>query len=290
MNSVAQRDGEAPAVAEPAAPRIGETLSRARCAVGLSIEDVAQQLKFNVRQIEALEQDRYAELPGGIFARGMVRSYARLLKLDPQPLVERMAGEVPPAPAIDDAVSFRKPVPFSDTARRARLGYAVASLVVVMVAAALAFEWPAQPGTGTVLKFVPAARAPEAPPRAVEPLPVATRAAAGAPVGEPLAAVSPQAVAQLASPPALAAPATDEPAGRELTLTFAKASWVEVRDGEDRVLVSDLHAAGTSRVVKGVPPFRLVIGNAQHVGLRYGEQAVDLAPHTRRDIARFTLE
>lgn len=269
--------------------RVGDTLSRARCAVGLSIEDVAQLLKFNVRQIEALEHERYGELPGGIFARGMVRSYARLLKLDPEPLVARMAGEVSAPPPIDDAVSFRKPVPFADSARRARVGYAIASLAAVAVAAALVLEWPGERGDATALKFVPAARVPEAEPRAAAPLSLTTSAVA--PVGEPLAAISSQVVdVQPASPPSPAAAVADVPGRRALTLHFAQASWVEVRDGEDRVLVSDLHAAGTSRVMTGAPPFRLVIGNAQHVSLHYGAQTVDLAPHTRRDIARLTLE
>ena len=56
---------------------VGEELARARAALGLSIGDVAQQLKFAARQIEALEQGRFVEVPAGTFARGMVRASAR---------------------------------------------------------------------------------------------------------------------------------------------------------------------------------------------------------------------
>jgi len=73
---------------------VGEVLSRKRAALGLTIGDVALQLKFAPRQIEALEQERFEQLPTGTFARGMVRAYARLLKLDAEPLVEQIAGRV----------------------------------------------------------------------------------------------------------------------------------------------------------------------------------------------------
>src|SRR3954470_3181712 len=61
---------------------IGAELARAREEQGLALADVAQQLKFAARQLEALEKERFDLLPGGTFARGMVRNYARLLKLD----------------------------------------------------------------------------------------------------------------------------------------------------------------------------------------------------------------
>ena len=64
----------------------------------------------------------------------------------------------------------------------------------------------------------------------------------------------------------------------------------EVRDGLDRQLVHSLNPAGTERVVQGVPPFSLVIGNAQHVRLTYGDREIDLRPHTRVEVARFILE
>ena len=76
---------------------IGAELRRAREAQGLTIEDVAQQLKFAPRQIESLESERFDRLPGPTIARGMVRNYARLLNMAPEPLVERMSPKVEPS-------------------------------------------------------------------------------------------------------------------------------------------------------------------------------------------------
>ena len=67
-------------------------------------------------------------------------------------------------------------------------------------------------------------------------------------------------------------------------------SWVEVKDGNQRLLVSSLHSAGSVRVVQGRPPFTLVIGNAQHVRLTYDDRLVDLQPYVKVEVARLTLQ
>ena len=51
-----------------------------------------------------------------------------------------------------------------------------------------------------------------------------------------------------------------------------------------------MNAKGTTQVIEGHPPFQLVVGNASNVRLQYDEQAVDLRPHTRVEVARLTLE
>ena len=78
-----------------AGERIGPMLAKAREARGLGINDVVQTLKFNPRQIELLEADDIGALPDAMFVRGMIRSYARFLKIDPEPLLARLASRVP---------------------------------------------------------------------------------------------------------------------------------------------------------------------------------------------------
>src|SRR5262245_38167360 len=72
----------------------GAVLSSARKAAGLSIADVAAQMRLSPRQIEALEGDRYADLPGPVFVRGFIRNYARVLRLDPVPLLNALEPEL----------------------------------------------------------------------------------------------------------------------------------------------------------------------------------------------------
>jgi len=140
---------------------IGGELARAREARGLALADVAQQLKFAARQLEALEQERFDLLPGGTFARGMVRSYARLLKLDPEPLVSRIGGTLDASNTGRLAERYREPVPFSDSARRSTLIYLGLSLLVLAAVGALAYEW-ARERAAQYIDYAPLAMGPVA--------------------------------------------------------------------------------------------------------------------------------
>jgi cytoskeleton protein RodZ len=252
---------------------VGATLARARAELGWSVADVAQQLKFAPRQIEALEAERYEALPGSTFARGMVRSYARLLKLDAGPLLAALEGrfDVPDANRL--AARFREPVPFSDGARRSNVIYAVLSLGVLAVAAVMLYEWRQERASVARLTFVPAAKAPLEPPRAA--------VASAAPTPVPVMVLQPEAAE--AKAPAAA------PAGSRIVIRCERESWIEIRDRTGRTLLSELNPAGTERVVEGEPPFSLVIGNAQHVHMTYNGEPVDLKPYVKVEVARFTL-
>ena len=270
---------------EAAASGVGAALAQARQAQGLALADVAQQLKFAPRQLEALEQERFGALPGPTIARGMLRNYARLLKLDPDALLARL-GDRLDAPDSDKlAARFSQPVPFSDSARRSTLIYAGVSILILGAVGAVAYEWHQERDAKRQLAFVAAAKAPLEPPRA-----------APAPPPPKVAAPTSRATAK----PAEAAPAAEQrltpakpvAAGgvHRIVVRCEEEAWIEVRDGLDRLLVSSLNPAGTERVVQGRPPFSLVIGNAQHVRVTYDERPIDLQPHTRVEVARFTLQ
>mgnify|MGYP002630188050 CR=1 FL=1 len=62
------------------------SLRALRVSKGFSIEDVSVRLKFSARHIEALESESYENLPQGLGLRSMVRSYSKLLGIDPRPL------------------------------------------------------------------------------------------------------------------------------------------------------------------------------------------------------------
>ena len=79
------------------------------------------------------------------------------------------------------------------------------------------------------------------------------------------------------------------PGAYRLVVRTEDEAWIEIRDSADRLLVSSLNPAGSERVVRGKPPYSLVIGNASNVRVSYEDRPVDLAPHTKADVARFTL-
>jgi cytoskeleton protein RodZ len=71
-------------------------LREVRETAGLSIPDVAQRLRLSPRHIEALEAGDWALLPGAAFARASLRSYARLLGVSVQALLDQMPQALDP--------------------------------------------------------------------------------------------------------------------------------------------------------------------------------------------------
>ncbi len=61
----------------------GATLKRERESRRISLREIAETTKINIRYLEALEADRFAALPGGVFSRGFVRAYASYIGIDP---------------------------------------------------------------------------------------------------------------------------------------------------------------------------------------------------------------
>jgi cytoskeletal protein RodZ len=67
----------------------GEDLKKAREAKGVTLEAIAAATKITTRYLQAVEQERFDQLPGGVFRRSMVRSYARTAGLDEDAWVKR---------------------------------------------------------------------------------------------------------------------------------------------------------------------------------------------------------
>jgi len=272
-------------------------LAARRAELGLSFEDVADQLKFSPRLIEALEAGEFDKLPGPTFARGMLRSYAKLLKLDPAPIMVQLgATSAGPHSGPEQAVSLRAPIPFSEGGKHGNLIYMALSVVILAIVAFYAFEWYQEKSGTSKLAFVdPGREVPVSQP--------ATQPAAAAP--DPAAAMVEAQVAQAAQdakpatfasvgpapvPETAASALPVAPGKRRIVMRFEKESWVEIKGRNGVTLLSQLNPAGSEKVIDGEPPFQLTIGNAPSVQVTYNDQPVDLKPHFKVDVARLTLE
>lgn len=69
------------------APLPGAYIRAQRKRLGMSLDQLAAQTKIPRRQLEALEEDRYGDLPGLVFAKGFLRCCARALDLDPDAVI-----------------------------------------------------------------------------------------------------------------------------------------------------------------------------------------------------------
>jgi cytoskeleton protein RodZ len=128
---------DGPQIQELVHPKgIGEQLALHRESLGWTTEQVAQQLNLAPRQIQALEADNHAALPGMASVRGFIRSYSKLLKIDPEPLLAMISGN---AATINEPITMRPALsaPFFDDSRLlsrgARPKLAKSALVVALL-------------------------------------------------------------------------------------------------------------------------------------------------------------
>ncbi len=75
---------------------VGARLRAAREAKQISLREIAETTKISVSALEALEENDVAQLPGGIFTRAFVRSYAAEVGLDPEETMRDFVAQVPP--------------------------------------------------------------------------------------------------------------------------------------------------------------------------------------------------
>ncbi len=77
-----------------------------------------------------------------------------------------------------------------------------------------------------------------------------------------------------------------------LRFVFTGESWVEVKDIQGNKILSRINPSNTEKIVYGIPPFSLIIGNAVDVKLFYNNKPVDLIPYTNKNggVARLSLD
>ena len=78
---------------------LGARLKKERERQGITLEQVSEATKITVRMLQALEEERFDKLPGGIFNKGFVRAYARHLKIDEQQAIADYLAASGPVPA-----------------------------------------------------------------------------------------------------------------------------------------------------------------------------------------------
>jgi cytoskeleton protein RodZ len=272
----------------PGAAAAGRRLSEARQAQNLAATDVARQLKLSLWQVEALEAGRYQQLPGPIFVRGFIRNYARLVKLDPEELL-RAAGESLPQRAARPETPPSRDIPFPTAHVPRWPKYAMAAGAIFCALAVYEFVWnepEGAPKQAVAVSPVPV------PPKPRSESPTSSAQAAGeARSAQPVIAVETAAAPAGESAAASAsAERVPKPGEKRVRLNFDRESWVEIRDRNERVIFSQLNRPGTTQEVSGLPPLSVVVGNSQGVRMTFGDQPVDLASHTKVDVARLILQ
>lgn len=277
----------------------GAWLKNARQQRGLHIAALAVMLKVPQAKLEALEADRYDELPDATFARALATAMCRALKVDAAPvlaLLPRTGRDFDVPPGLNQPFRERGSGG-GDGAVLALLARPVVWGPVLLLAAAAAVYWiPAGwlperdtaassptvsgtvgPASTPVVEFVPAPAAP----LASQPAAVAGSAVAPAPAASaPLAATAPAS----ASP---ALPAL--PNGQALRVTATADSWIEIVDAKGQTLLSRVLKQGEQQELGGAAPYKVRVGNVSGTRIEWRGAAVDLAARASNNVARLEL-
>jgi cytoskeleton protein RodZ len=306
----------------------GNLLCQARVAQGLSREDVAQRLHLAARQIVALENDDYANLPGPTYVRGYLRGYANLLGLKP----ERVLAAYATLSGSSKKHNLSSLAPKEEiTSQDHQVKFA--TYVVVAIVLGLAVTWwqgrevgpdapdeqvavlspamepnvdavtdVAPPTEQTDTGVVPATGSdmPVVAP-AITPTPARVASVPTPPLPTPVRVTPrplPTPSALLPAPPVVGAPpvapaaaaGTATPETRANLVLYAdEESWVDVRDALQNKLIYETVPAGRRVVLEGAVPLKLFIGNAPGVRVEFNGKPYDISPYKRGLIARFTL-
>jgi cytoskeleton protein RodZ len=217
---------------------IGEALRSAREAQGRSLHDAAEATRIRTSYLEALEQERFGELGGSVYAKGFLRSYAGYLGVDPVPLLEAYrAQETPEAPVFEHAPRV---VGGLRSGRRGPgwLSVAIVCVAIILLVSLWGLLRPAPDPGGAQPAFV------------TTPARTTGAGAAATPAATP------------------AKPATARPAARDVrvTLRYAGASWTRVT-ADGRVAFQGIPGPRQRRTFTARRSLNLVLGNPAGVRL-----------------------
>jgi len=277
-------------------PSPGAVLAQAREALGVTQREVSDALNLPITTIDAIESEDKARLPAHVFTRGYVRAYAKLLEVDPEPLVAAWAADYQGVENAKPLLQATSPdgMRFLDltlerVSRNPR-GMAGLGLGVVILIVLIWSLTSSETSTDEERGSAPETSEDQA--QAVDAIePVSAGVDTGATVAESQPRIE-QAI--------MAAQATIEIDGdtvRRLTsagddrlsLQFVEECWVEIKDADGNVLFGDLGQTGQSMDFIGAGPFSVLLGYAPGAALSFNAEPVALAPHTRNNVANLVL-
>ena len=316
--------------------RCGGTLREVREKQGFSTQEIANRLRLSNKQIESLEADNFSALPEAMIIKGFIRNYAKLLKIDAEPLLDAYAVMSPSKapqsftlkPTANVQVTnyqkpnsgryvlmgltllmglgawffyqhyIQKPNPINPTAALTKPNTnAVEALPEAALPAAerttdgLSTELalPAAPKVSTeaaLANVIPLDAAENAAGVATAPAPVAS---SGSPLSpQPPAIVNQTLPNQTSQADISAILPTD--GNRKLELNATQETWVSVRDASGKEIYTKILFAGNREVIDAKPPLNITVGNALGATLVVDSKPVDLAPHTRTNVARLKID
>ena len=294
--------GPAPALNRLSA---GAMLRQMREAAGVDAARLASAMKVSPQKLEALENDRFDELPNITFARGLTSAICRAFGADPAPVLERMPVVVPDLRMPNNQRNQRfqrsedRPAPMISRSLSIPLLIAVVVLLIGAVALwlmpiTIRLDSAAPPAAAKPAPNSMAAEENAEPVQAQEPAASdeAPASAASAEQGEGADALARLQQNQAAAS-AAAASASDQAATTAqdaLVVTATGDSWLTVRDASGKDLIRRLLNAGETVRINGELPLSVTIGRKDAVEVTVHGQLFDHKSLSSDSVVRFMIK
>ncbi len=278
----------------------GALMEAARLKRGLHIAALAAQLKVSQARLEALEAERWSQLPDATYARALATSVCRVLGLNAGAI---LAGMPPAAGASLERVSAGLNRPYRAGPEWRGQGsrkWLFAGLAALLVAAAGLAFWPdgTKPLPDVLVDVLPSAASAALPNLAEAPLAVNTAAPASSSsavqpnkadaLPAPASSLALQPATPVSVSPVLAQPVAGLPT---LEIRASKgASWVSVVDGAGVSLAARLLNEGEVLTLEPKAPVRVTLGNAPALAVSWRGQTQVLSGYESTRVAKLELK
>jgi cytoskeletal protein RodZ len=278
---------------------IGDTLRRERQRRNLELDQVSRELKISARFLEAIEQENFARLPAGVFAKSFVRQYARLLGIDEEEAANEVQRALAPQPEVPQFAASAQPgikaaplpdfyVPKVESWQRVRDGQgfswssplpALALVVVAMLGCSLVYGWWQRSRHPVTTAMASPAHS-QAQPAPATPAKTET---AQAPAAQPAASNATDSIPTPAEPPARPESSVTAPAPMvasagsggpvKVAVTAAEPVWILART-DGKYSFSGTLEANETRTVEAESIVLLRLGNAGGVTITLNGKSI----------------
>jgi cytoskeletal protein RodZ len=236
---------------------VGRALRQARIEAGLTVDDVSNATRVRIAIVHAIEQDDFAPCGGDVYARGHIRTLARAVRLDPDPLLARYDAEHGGRPAPTPAA----PLFEAERIRPERRGPNWTAAMVAAIVAVIGFVG------FTVVKGSGGSDAKSSVAEGSTPTASTSTTSASPKISKPAdPKPEPSDSAIAAAPQDKVTVQVSAPDGR---------SWISAKDHNGRLLFDGLLKQGESKTFQDKTKIDLVLGDAGAIKLYVNGKKID---------------
>jgi len=263
----------------------GQILKQARTDAGLHIAALAVSLRVPVKRIEALESGQMDLLPDMVFVRALTSSICQALKIDAQPILDKLPKAALPRLNHDD-VAINTPIGAANSSKHSWLAEIFTSplllgVLFLCVAAAGVYFWPKNAAM-TVSKV----------PAASKPLPEVGVSQAKEVIVANESARTNAPIAELASTTPVTPLVVNSSVPTDSLVTFKATgeTWVDVKSATGSTLFKKLLIAGETAGISGALPLMVIVGRADATQVEVRGKPIDLISIAKSNVARFEVK